>query len=64
MLANLKKIRVSKNMTQKQLSKKANVSISYISDLEIGNRINPSYRILIRIAKALDVSIEELERKY
>ena len=55
---------MNKNMTQKQLSQKSNVSISYISDLELGNRKNPSYKILIRIARALNVTIEDLEGKY
>lgn len=64
MLVNLRKIRISKNMTQKQLSKKSNVSISYISDLELGNRKNPSYKMLNRLARALEVEIEDLEEKY
>lgn len=56
---NLKKIRLEKGLTQKELAKKSGVSGSYISFLETGKRL-PTIYILVVIAKTLDVKINEL----
>ncbi|PBH38718.1 transcriptional regulator, partial [Clostridioides difficile] len=52
----LKQARKNKNLTQKQLSKIANISQSYISRLEQDIFINsPTIRQIISLSKALDI---------
>ncbi len=46
--------RKKKGMKQYELAKEANISNTYLSDIEIG-RTNPSIRTLIKISKALKV---------
>lgn len=55
----LKQIRENKNITIKKLSEKSGVSKSHISDIE-NNYKMPSLIVMVKIAKALDVSITEL----
>lgn len=55
----LKKVRNEKNVTLNTLSKKCGVSVSHINDIE-NNLKMPSLVILVKIAKALNVSILEL----
>lgn len=57
--ANLRTIRLSKNMSQETVAYNAGVSLSQIHRLENG-KINPSIMTLYRIASALDVSIHLL----
>ena len=56
---NLRKIRLAKGMTQGDLCEKIGADVSYISNVENGNK-NPTLSTIERIAKALNVSIEEL----
>ncbi|MED1557559.1 helix-turn-helix transcriptional regulator [Bacillus paramycoides] len=56
---NIKRYRKEKKMTQKELAEKANISRSYLGDLE-GGRYNPSLDTLNTIAKALNVNINLL----
>ncbi len=53
----IKKLRVSKNMTLKQLADEAEISAGYLSHLENGSRDNPSKEVMERISFALDTSI-------
>ncbi|MEK3947314.1 helix-turn-helix transcriptional regulator [Paenibacillus sp. FSL H7-0703] len=53
---NIKTLRKQKKLTQVELAKKANMSRSYLADVE-GNRYNPSLETLRSIADALGVSI-------
>lgn len=46
-------------MTHIELAKKAGLSQGYLSDLE-KNKFNPTTPIIIGIAVALDVSVDEL----
>lgn len=57
---NIRKIRIEKGLSQEELAKRSNTTKQYISILEKGKTKNPGITILKRIAKALDVSIEEL----
>ena len=63
MLVNLKKIRKSREMTLKELSKISGISKTYLNDLENLYRINPSEIVKSQISKALKVTIKELEGK-
>lgn len=55
----IKKVRKEKNVTLKTLSKKCGVSLSHINDIE-NNLKMPSLVVLVKIAKALNVTIMEL----
>lgn len=52
----VKKTRLENRMTIKEVSEKANVTISLLSQIE-NNKINPSINSLVSIAKALNVEI-------
>ena len=56
---NIKKIRLSKGMTLRQISEKTAFSIGYLSKVENSAK-GPPASTLIRIAKGLDVSISEI----
>lgn len=62
MLKNLKQIRISKNLTLKQLSKITGISPTYLNDIENLKCINPSYKIVQRLIKSLDVNLDDLEK--
>lgn len=56
---NIRKIRLAKGMTQGDLCRKLEVDRGYMSNVETGKK-NPTLATIERIAKALNVSIEEL----
>jgi len=56
---NLRKLREAKALTQERLGERAELDPTYISGIERGVR-NPSVLSLIRVAKALKVSVSEL----
>ncbi|ELK44548.1 helix-turn-helix transcriptional regulator [Halobacillus sp. ACCC02827] len=53
-------LRVSKELSVNEFAKKSGVSKSYISNIERGVQKNPSLIIMGKLAKTLDVSLEEL----
>lgn len=60
---NIKKYRKDKNMTQKQLAEKAGLSIASIQGYEQG-KYKPKTEQLKKLAKALDVSVSDLNPNY
>ncbi|WP_240373976.1 helix-turn-helix domain-containing protein [Bacillus piscicola] len=56
----IKRYRRKKGLSLSELSRRANLSKSYISDMERDIKKNPSIDVLKKIAAVLDVSIEEL----
>ena len=54
-------LRKERHLTQLALSVESGLSKSYISDLERGQR-NPTVEVLLRLVKALGVTLEELFR--
>lgn len=56
---NIKKYRKEKIMTQKELAEKANISRSYLADVE-NSRYNPSLDVLNSIANSLEVKTSDL----
>jgi len=58
-LLNMKLARVAKGFSQQQLADLAGVTRQTIGLIEKGN-YNPSLRLCIRIAKALDKTLDEL----
>lgn len=57
---NIKKYRKEKKLTQKQLAVLCDISTSYVQQLELGQKENPSIEILTKIATALETSVESL----
>ena len=57
---NINKIRIKKDIKLSALAKMVNISPGYLSDLEKGNKQNPSLDIINKIAEALNVPAEYL----
>lgn len=55
----LKEKRKEKKLTLAQLSDRTGISTTHLNDIE-NNIKEPSISMMIRIAKALDINIEEL----
>ena len=55
----LKQKRKQKHLTLAQLSEKTGISTTHINDIE-NNIKEPSLSMIIRLAKALDINIDEL----
>ncbi|RLI43580.1 DNA-binding protein [Candidatus Bathyarchaeota archaeon] len=56
---NLRRIRQTKQVTQAELARVVGVDPTFISKLELGKRL-PSLPILLKLATALNVTIDEL----
>lgn len=57
---NIKKIRQEKGISQDRLSKLADLSLNTVVTVESGANPNPTIETLTRIAKALEVGVDEL----
>jgi len=57
---NIKKIRQEKGISQDRLSKLADLSLNTVVTVESGANPNPTIETLTRIAKALEVGVNEL----
>lgn len=55
----LKQVRAEKNVTLARLSDKTGISTTHINDIE-NNLKEPSLSMMVRLAKGLDVNINEL----
>lgn len=60
--ANVRGLRLSREMSQEQLSFDARIHLTYLGGIERGRR-NPSLLVLVRIAKALSVAPADLLRQ-
>ena len=60
---NVRRLRISRELTQESLAIDANVAIPYVSRIENGSA-NPSIEVIDRIADALHVEVDELLRAY
>lgn len=56
----IRTIRKSRNITLYELSKKSNISRSYLIELESNKKTNPSLSVLQKIADVLGVNVKEL----
>ena len=56
----IKSNRKRQGMTIRELSKRSEVSNSYISQLETGKNENPSINVLMKLVNPLGVTIEDL----
>jgi len=57
---NLRKLRKSKGLSQEKLARLADVANNTIVKIEAGKNQNPTLDTLKKIAKALEVSVDEL----
>lgn len=57
----LKTARRRAGLTQAQLADRANVSQQTISKLEAGETVDPSYRLVMRICRALGVTPDVID---
>jgi len=57
---NLKKLRKKKGLSQDRVSKLADISYNTVIKLESGGITNPTIETLQKIAKALNVSVDDL----
>jgi len=56
----LRKLRVARGLSQEKLARLADVANNTIIKIEAGKNQNPTLDTLKKIAKALDVSIDDL----
>lgn len=56
----IKNIRLKKNLTIYRLSKITGINRGYLTQLENNKKFNPSLEIMYKIAKALDVKVDDL----
>ena len=57
---NLKNLRKQRGLSQDRLSKLADISYNTVIKLETGGIVNPTIETLQKIAKALNVSVDDL----
>ena len=60
---NIKKFRQEKELSQDKLSKLADLSLNTVVKIELDESPNPTIETMQRIAKALEVSVDDLLRK-
>ncbi len=60
---NIKRYRQDKGLSQDKLSKLADLSLNTVVKIELDESPNPTIETIQRIAKALDVSVDDLLRK-
>ncbi len=56
----LRNARKSRKLTQSGLARLSGVSQPYINELENGKKINPSILVLVKLAKAMGITVSEL----
>jgi len=57
---NLKRYRNEKGLSQEQLAQKSGITYSTLAKLESGVNKNPTVKTLQQIARALEVTLDEL----
>ena len=57
---NLRKLRESKGLSQEKLARLSDVANNTIVKIEAGKNQNPTLETLKKVAKALEVSVDEL----
>lgn len=55
---NVKEVREMRGLSYEQLAQKSGVARSYIQRIESDDSVNPSARVLCKLATALDVPVE------
>ena len=60
---NIKRLRQKKELSQDKLSKFADLSLNTVVKIELDESPNPTIETIQRIAKALEVSVDDLLKK-
>ncbi len=60
---NIKRLRQEKGISQDKLSKLADVSLQTIVKMELDDKPNPTVETIQKIAKSLEVSVDDLLKK-
>lgn len=60
---NIKRFRQDKGLSQDKLSKLADLSLNTVVKIELDESPNPTIETIQRIAKALEVSVDNLLKK-
>jgi len=60
---NIKRYRQGKELSQDKLSKLADLSLNTVVKIELDESPNPTIETIQRIAKALEVSVDDLLKK-
>lgn len=60
---NIKKFRQAKKLSQDKLSKLADLSLNTVVKIELDENPNPTIETIQRLAKALDVSVDDFLKK-
>jgi len=60
---NIKRFRQNKGLSQDKLSKLADLSLNTVVKIELDESPNPTIETIQRIAKALEVSVDDLLKK-
>ncbi|OGY55692.1 MAG: hypothetical protein A2912_00835 [Candidatus Buchananbacteria bacterium RIFCSPLOWO2_01_FULL_40_23b] len=60
---NIKRLRQEKGLSQDKLSKLADLSLNTVVKIELDESPNPTIETIQRIAKALEVSVDDLLKK-
>ena len=60
---NINRFRQDKGLSQDKLSKFADLSLNTVVKIELDESPNPTIETIQRIAKALDVSVDDLLKK-
>ncbi|SHJ06706.1 DNA-binding transcriptional regulator, XRE-family HTH domain [Geosporobacter subterraneus DSM 17957] len=58
----IRSLRTEKGYTSLDLAVRSNISKSYIEEIERGDKINPSFKTVEKLADALNVLIDDLRR--
>jgi len=56
----IKELRLKKNLSQDELARKADVPYTTLTKIEIGVIKKPSVYVMAKIAKALNISLDQL----
>jgi len=60
---NIKRLRQEKGISQDKLSKLADISLNTVVKMELDQSPNPTLETIQKLAKALDVSLDDLVNK-
>ncbi len=60
---NVRKIRKKKGFSQEKLARLADISLNTLAKIELGFAKKPIIQTVVKLAKALEVSIDELVRE-
>jgi len=60
---NLRKLRTKKGLSQEKLARLADISLNTLTKIESGFAKKPTIQTVVKLAKALDVSLDELVKE-